>query len=82
MINYINEKILNCSNNPFIYLTSFFLEHVNFDKNTYGIGEDHNDEERKKLSQNILAVYQQSYIQCTKIIDKLINSFISNIHLL
>ena len=82
MINYINEKILNCSNNPFIYLTSFFLEHVNFDKNTYGIREDHNDEERKKLSQNILAVYQQSYFQCTKIIDKLINSFINNIHLM
>ena len=82
MINYINEKILNCSNNPFIYSTSYFLEHVNFDKNTYGIGEDCNDEERKKLSQKILAVYQQSYFQVIKIIDKLIDTFISNIHLM
>ena len=82
MINYINKKISECSDNPFLYSTSVFLESVNFNKMSNNIGENYNDEERKKFSQNILNIYQRNYFETTKIIDKLIDNLISNMHLL
>ena len=82
MVNYINQKILECSDNPFLYSSSVFLENVNFTKMSNNIGDEYKDEERKDFSQNILAIYQQSYFEVIHIIDKLIDNLISNMHLM
>ena len=82
MINYINKKILECSDNYYIYSTSIFLENVNFTTMSDKIGEKYNDEQRKEFSKNILTIYQQSFFETIKIIDKLFDNLISNMHLL
>ena len=82
MINYIDQKILNCKDNPFLYSTSVFLEKVNFTKMSNDIGDEYKDEERKDFSKNILTIYQQSYFETIYIIDKIIDNFISNMHLM
>ena len=82
MLNYINKKILDCSDNPFLYSTSVLLESVYFNKMSNNIGDNYNDEERKTFSQNILSIYQQSFFETIKIIDKLLDNLTSNMHLL
>jgi hypothetical protein len=57
MIDYINQKISDCSENPFLYSTEVLLENVNFTKiDTKKIDLNFNDEERKSLSKNILTI--------------------------
>ena len=82
VINYMHKKILDSTNNPDIYSTSVFLEKIHFIKMSNDIGENYDDDERKQFSKNILAIYQQSFLETTKIIDKLLDYLISNIHLL
>ena len=82
MINYIKQKIEECENNPFLYSTSVILENINFTKMSNNIGENYNDEERRELSKNIFTIYQQSFFETTKILDKLFDKLNSNIHLL
>ena len=83
MIDYINQKISDCSENPFLYSTEVLLENVNFTKiDTKKIDLNFNDEERKSLSKNILTIYKQNFFETIWIIDKLIDNLISNIHLL
>ena len=76
------KNILDSTNNPDIYSTSVFLEKIHFIKMSNDIGENYDDDERKQFSKNILAIYQQSFLETTKIIDKLLDYLISNIHLL
>ena len=78
MINYIKKKIEECENNPFLYSSSILLENINFTKMSGGIGENYNDEERREFSKNIFTIYQQSFFETTKIIDKLFDNLISN----
>ena len=82
MINYIKKKIEESENNPFLYSSSILLENINFTKMSGGIGENYNDEERREFSKNIFTIYQQSFFETTKIIDKLFDNLISNSHLL
>ena len=82
VINYMYKNILDSANNPDIYSTSVFLEKIHFIKMSNDIGENYDDDERKQFSKNILAIYQQSFLETTKIIDKLLDYLISNIHLL
>ena len=82
MINYIKKKIEECENNPFLYSSSILLESINFTKMSGGIGENYNDEERREFSKNIFTIYQQSFFETTKILDKLFDNLISNSHLL
>ena len=82
MINYIEKKIQECLNNPFLYSTSIFLESINFTRMSDNIGDNYNDEERKEFSKNILTIYQRSFFETIKIIDNLIDNLIANIHLL
>ena len=82
MINYIKQKIVECENNPFLYSTSVLLESINFTKMSNNIGENYNDEERREFSKNVFTIYQQSFFETTKILDKLFDKLNSNIHLL
>ena len=82
MINYIKNKIAECENNPFLYSTSILLESINFTKMSDSIGESYNDEERREFSKNIFTIYQQSFFETTKILDKLFDNLNANIHLL
>ena len=82
MINFINKKILECSDNPYLYSSEVFLENMNFTKTKNFMNENYNDEERQFLSKNILTIYKQSFIQAINIIDKLFENLISNIHLM
>ena len=82
MKEYINEKISNCSNNQFKYSTEILLENINFTKINNSIDLLFSDEDRKELSNNILAIYKQNYFQTISIIDRLLNNLISNIHFL
>ena len=82
MYNYLNQKVMDCSQNSFLYCTEIFLEKINFSKMSNKTNEEYNDEERKIISKNILNIYKQSYFEVINIIDKLFNNLISNIHLL
>ena len=82
MINFINKKILECSDNPFLFSTEVLLENINFTKTKNFMNEQYNDDDRKNLSQNIYTIYKQSFIQTINIIDKLFENLISNIHLM
>ena len=80
MRDYINKKISDSSNNPYLYSTEILLESINFEKsNNY---EKDNDENRKILSKNILTIYKKSFFEIINIIDKLLDNLISNIHLI
>ena len=82
MIDYINKKISESSNNPYLYSTEILLENINFLKLNNVEFERYNDDIRKILSKNILTIYKQSYFEIINIIDKLLDNLISNLHLL
>ena len=82
MIDYINKKISESSNNPYLYSTEILLENINFLKLNNVEFERYNDDIRKILSKNILTIYKQSYLEIINIIDKLLDNLISNLHLL
>ncbi len=82
MINFIDKKIIECSDNPYLYSAEVFLENINFTKTKNFMNEQYNDEERKFLSKNIFTIYKKSFIQTLNIIDKLFDNLISNIHLM
>ena len=83
MRDYINKKIADSLNNPYLYSTEVFLDSINFAKsNDYEKDNDENDENRKVLSKNILTIYKKSFFEIINIIDKLLDNLISNIHLL
>ena len=82
MFDYINKKILQCSNNPYLYSTEILLDNVNFGKTNNFIDQQITDEDRKLLSKNIMTIYKQSFFETINIIDKLLENLMSNINLL
>lgn len=82
MINYINNKISECSNNPFLFSTEILLENINFTNMNVDDQFKFEDTERKTLSKDILSIYQQSFFLTINMIDKLFENLLSNIHLL
>ena len=82
MYDYINKKILQCSNNPYLYSTEILLENINFGKGNNALDQQFTDEDRKLLSKNIMTIYKQSFFEIISIIDKLLENLISNINLL
>ena len=84
MTDYINKKISECSNNQFLFSTETFLENINFSKK-YDETDNivyNSEDERQGFSKDILNIYQESFLETIKIIDKLLENLLSNIHLL
>ena len=84
MVDYINEKISECSNNQFLFSTETFLENINFSKK-YDETDNivyNSEDERQEFSKDILNIYQESFLETIKIIDKLLDNLLLNIHLL
>ena len=84
MVDYIKEKISECSNNQFLFSTETFLENINFSKK-YDETDNiiyNSEDERQEFSKDILNIYQESFLETIKIIDKLLDNLLLNIHLL
>ena len=84
MFDYINKKISECSKNQFLFSAETFLENINFSKK-YDETDNivyNSEDERQGISKDILNIYQECFLETIKIIDKLLENLLSNIHLL
>lgn len=84
MFDFINRKISECSKNQFLFSAETFLENINFSKK-YDETDNivyNSEDERQGISKDILNIYQECFLETIKIIDKLLENLLSNIHLL